>query len=136
MTSDPRPTPSVDADSAPYWQGAAVGELRLPKCRKCHLFIFYPRSVCPTCMSRDLVWERATGEATVYSYAIVHKAPPGFTHDVPYAVALVDLAEDVRMMTRIVDCRTDQVHVGMQVRVVFHEYSGDLTLPCFAPVHR
>ena len=37
--------------------------------------------------------------------------------DGPYAVALVDLAEGVRMMSNVVDCAPDAVTVGMAVHV-------------------
>jgi len=129
-----RPTPAIDADSAPYWAATLAGELRLPQCDSCARFVFYPRSVCPYCMSMNLTWRSVSGLATVNTYAIVHKAPPGFTGEVPYAVALVDLDENVRMMTRIVDCPTEDVAVGMRVRVVFRELSDEAALPCFTPV--
>ena len=85
-------------------------------------------------MSRDLLWELLSGLATINSYTVVHKAPPGFKDEVPYVVAMVDLLEGVRMMTRIVDCPIEQVAIGSQVRVVFRELSADAALPCFTPV--
>jgi uncharacterized OB-fold protein len=131
MSDELRPWPLPDADSAAFWQAAKEGELRLPRCAKCGRLIFYPRSVCPSCMSRDLSWESLSGAATIYSYAVVHKAPPGFTDDVPYVVALVDLAEGARMMTRIVDCEISDVHIDMAVSVVFRDFGHEWPLPCF-----
>jgi uncharacterized OB-fold protein len=134
MTEEMRPTPAVDADSAPYWAATLEGRLLLPRCASCARFIFYPRAVCPYCMSRDLPWEQLSGLGTVYTYTIVHKAPPGFHDEVPYAVASVDLDEGVRMMTRIVDCPVEEVTIGSRVRVVFRDLSQDAALPCFTPV--
>ena len=134
MADQVRPTPALDADSTPYWQAALAGKLKLPRCRACDRFVFYPRSICPYCMSRELVWEELTGLATVNTFGIVHKAPPGFGDEVPYAVALVDLDEQVRMMTRIVDCPVEDVAIGMRVRVVFLPLSDDAALPCFTPI--
>ena len=134
VSEDLRPVPAIDADSAPYWAGTLAGELRLPRCNSCARVVFYPRSVCPYCMSMDLSWEMLSGLATINTYTIVHKAPPGFGDEVPYAVALVDLDEGARMMTRIVDCPIEDVEVGLRVRVVFRELSADASLPCFTPI--
>jgi uncharacterized OB-fold protein len=112
MDDHVRPTPAVDADSAPYWQAALAGEFKLPRCLSCSRVVFYPRSICPHCMSQDLVWEELSGLAT----------------------ALVDLDEQVRMMTRIVDCPVEVVAIGMRVRVVFRPLSDDAALPCFTPI--
>ena len=134
MAAQVRPTPELDDDSAPYWQAALAGEFKLPRCQSCSRVVFYPRSICPYCMSQDLVWEELSGLATVNTFGIVHKAPPGFGDEVLYAVALVDLDEQVRMMTRIVDCPVEDVAIGMRVRVVFRPLSDDAALPCFTPI--
>jgi uncharacterized OB-fold protein len=51
---------------------------------------------------------------------------------VPYAIAIVELAEGPRMTARIVDCDVDALAVGQPV-VARYEDVGDVTLVHFAP---
>ncbi|UQX88986.1 OB-fold domain-containing protein [Jatrophihabitans telluris] len=86
-------------------------------------------------MSRALKWEALSGDAHVYSYAIVHKSPPGFSSEVPYVVGLVDLVEGVRMMTRLVDCPVEEIRIDMAVSVTYRDFGHEWLMPCFAPQH-
>lgn len=128
-----KPLPVPDGDTQPFWEGTRLGELRIQRCRACDRFIFYPRSVCPHCMSDELAWVRASGRGVVYSYTVVHRAPEEFRHEVPYVVALVDLEEGVRMMTRLVDVDPGEVRIGMPVEVTFRRATEDIVLPYFRP---
>jgi uncharacterized OB-fold protein len=51
--------------------------------------------------------------------------------NVPYAIAYVRLSEGTTMMTNIVDCDFDDIHVGMQVRLVFRDSAEGYPLPMF-----
>jgi uncharacterized OB-fold protein len=53
---------------------------------------------------------------------------------VPYAVALVDLDEGVRMMTNIVTDDPFGVVVGQPVRLVWEALSDGRHVPLFVPV--
>lgn len=131
MSDSQRPRPHVDSDTRPFWEGTREGELRLQRCRACSKVIFYPRSVCPACMSDDLEWFAASGNGTVHSFVVVHRAPPGFADDTPYVVALIDLAEGPRMMSRITGSEPASVEVGQAVTVVFESFDEEITLPLF-----
>jgi len=133
MSENPRPRPHVDSDTRPFWEGTRDGELRLQRCRQCDRVIFYPRAVCPGCMSDDIGWFVASGRGTIYSYVVVHRAPPGFQDAVPYVVALIDLVEGPRMMSRITGADPAAVAVGQSVSVVFEPFDEEITLPVFRP---
>jgi uncharacterized protein len=122
--------PVPDADTKPYWDGIAEGELRLQRCEACDAAIFYPRAVCPHCFGGPLRWFTAAGTGRVYSYTVAHRAFGEFAGQVPFTVALVDLDEGVRMMTRIVGTRPGSVEIGMRVQLTV-EQIGDAELPCF-----
>ena len=128
MTERAHPVP--DAVTQPFWDGVAEGVLRLQRCRDCDRHVFYPRAVCPFCMTSDLEWTEATGAGLVHSFTIVHRAPPDYRDDVPYVVALVDLDEGVRMMTRLVDVEPSAVVAGMAVEAAIQ---GEPRLPYFRP---
>jgi uncharacterized OB-fold protein len=52
---------------------------------------------------------------------------------IPYVVALVDLEEGPRVMTNIVDCEPDAVHIGLPVRARFETVSDEAAVALFAP---
>lgn len=120
-----------DSDSRPYWEGLAQGELRIQSCDSCSRRIFYPRAACPYCHSERLSWIVATGKGTIYSYTVAHQAFGAFAQEAPFVVAIVELEEGVRMMTRIIDAPREQVAIGKEVQVTFEHIGEDLTLPYF-----
>jgi uncharacterized OB-fold protein len=125
-----RAFPVPDAVTQPFWDGVAEGVLRLQRCRQCGRHVFYPRAVCPHCASADLEWVESGGAGRVHSFTVVHRAPAEYRDEVPYAVALVDLDEGVRMMARLVDVEPAAVTVGLPVEVAIR---GEPRLPCFRP---
>jgi uncharacterized OB-fold protein len=123
-----RPAPVPDRDTAPFWDGARGGELRIQRCAACGRFVFYPRAVCPHCMADSLAWVVATGRGSVYSFTVVHRTSDEFQSEVPFTVGLVELDEGVRMMARL---DIAEPVVGMPVQVVFERVSDELSLPHF-----
>jgi uncharacterized protein len=125
------PKPLVDAESRPYWEGLSRGELLIQRCEACSRFVFYPRSLCPHCSSDQLSWVRASGNARIYSYTVAHQAFGPFADKVPFVVAIVELEEGVRMLTRIIGAPREQVQIGAPVRVTFEAIDEGVTLPYF-----
>ena len=126
----PRPTP----ETAHYWEGAAIGELRIQHCNACDRHYFYPRPSCPQCGSTDVAWVVASGRARLHTYLITHRPAPGFADDVPYAIAVVELEEGPRMMTNIVGVENtpEALVLDMALEVDF-EPRGELQVPVFRP---
>ncbi len=130
----PLPVPINPQFTAPFWEGARRGELVLPRCRTCSTVFFYPRELCPECLSSDLDWVAASGRGRVYSYTIVHQpAHPSFRADSPYLYAIVQLDEGVRMVSNIVDCPHDELAINMPVVAVFDAVTPETTLVKFRP---
>lgn len=114
------PAPIVNADSAPYWQGAREDKLLLQRCRDCGVLRFFPRYLCTACGSEHVEWAEMSGRGTVHSFTIVHRAAfPEFQARTPYVVALIDLEEGPRMMTNIVGPGALEVAIGDAVTVTF-----------------
>jgi acyl dehydratase len=74
----------------------------------------------------------AAGTGEVYSY-VVHHHPPVPGKRLPMVVALVRLAEGVRIVGEMPGVRPDQVRIGLPVRVAFARIDADLTLPAWKP---
>ena len=130
-----KPLPAPSAVSAPFWDGLKSGELRLQRCAECQSHVFYPRSVCPHCLSERLEWATASGRGKVYSFTIVRRAMnPSFADDVPYVFAIVELAEGPRVTTNIVNCAPDDVRVDMPVKATYDNVTPETALLKFEPV--
>jgi uncharacterized OB-fold protein len=94
--------PTSDADSAAYWAGLSNGVLLLQHCTDCGRRRFPPMPTCPYCASRQFVEERASGRGSVYSWVGVdHPFDERFAAEVPYVVAIVELAEGPRLAARL-----------------------------------
>ena len=129
-----KPVPAPTPETAAFWEGTKAGELRLQRCRSCSKAYFYPRPFCPDCLSEDVEWFAASGRATLHTYVINHRPPPGFENDAPYAIAVVQLEEGPRMMTNIVGIENtpENLVLDMDLEVVFEE-QGDQVVPRFKP---
>ena len=75
-------------------------------------FIFYPRVAEPMTGSTHLEWVPASGRGTVYSTTVINQKPPTPN----YNVALIDLEEGPRMMSRVDGIAPENVRIGMPVR--------------------
>lgn len=128
-----KPIPVIDADSKQFWEGCNKEQLLIQHCGDCHQYIYYPRIVCPNCMSSNISWHESSGRGKVYSYTIVRFGPPGFNEDVPFISALVELEEGVRMITNIVNCDVEDVTCDMPVEVTFEQWDT-VKLPVFKPI--
>ena len=71
---------------------------------------------------------------TVYSFVIYRRAfHPAYADEIPYAVALVNLAEGVRMVMRVAECPVDAVTIGMEGEIQFHKVIKEIWVPVFVP---
>ena len=95
-----------DPDTAPFWEGAARGELLVQHCGNCGVARMPPRPMCPHCRSMETVWEPVSGRGTVWSYVIPHPPLlPAYTEFAPYNVIVVALEENpgLRLVGNLVD---------------------------------
>ena len=132
-TWEPRPTPEVTPESAPYWRGASEGELRLSECSDCGLVFHYPRALCPDCFA-DTEWTVSSGRGEVYSHSVARRMSGWPESDLPMVVGYVELEEGPRMMTTVF-ADPDEVAVGTEVAVRFVPTDDEeVAIPVFVPV--
>ena len=126
--------PLVNDENKHFWEGGANAELRFLRCRDCGFYIHPPAPVCGECLSREWSDEAVSGRGVVHTFTVNHHPwIPGF--DPPYVVAIVELEEQkgLRLMTNIVHCPIEDVHIGMPVRVCFEPLEDGAYLPLFEP---
>jgi uncharacterized protein len=91
--------------------------------------VFYPRLICPYTGSARLEWRISAGLGTVYATTVTHPR-----EGAPYNVALIDLDEGFRLMSRVEDVAPEAVEIGMRVRFrVNRPEGGDPPYPVFVP---
>ncbi|MFH1134903.1 MAG: enoyl-CoA hydratase-related protein [Pseudomonadota bacterium] len=130
-----KPIPVMQPWTEEFWKATKKHKLLIQKCMDCQSLIFYPRKACPECWSAALGWREASGRAKVHTFTVLRDmVEPKFMADLPYVLAMVDLEEGPRMMTRIVECDPEVVEIGQEVEVVFEDITEKHALPLFRPV--
>lgn len=130
----PKPTP----ETKPFWDATKQHTLKIQRCDDCAQHYFYPRPLCPHCLSRNVVWVAVSGRGKLHSFVINHRAPRGFPAAGPFIIGIVELDEGVKMMSNIVGIEPDPklLRCDMPVEVVFEDITAEITLPKFKPVIR
>jgi hypothetical protein len=118
--------PQMNQDTQYFWEGTAIGELRIQKCNACGELRHPPGPMCPTCHAHDRSYVVASGKGTVFSF-LVHHAPylPG--KELPATLALIEIEEGLRMIGEVQGGR-EGIAIGSPVQVVFEKIDDDLTL--------
>lgn len=91
--------------------------------------VFYPRVVCPYSGSDRLEWRLSGGLGTVYATTVTHPRDGA-----PYNVALIDVDEGFRLMSRVEGVPAETVAIGMRVKFRVHRPAGgEPPYPVFVP---
>ena len=134
MTTCEKPLPTPTTDTQLFWDYCKRHELRMQKCSECGLIRHPPSIICPRCYSKDVEWRRLSGRGTVYSFVVFHYPyHKAFKDELPYACAVIDLAEGPRMMSNIIGCKPDDIKINMPVEVHFEDVTDEFALPKFRP---
>jgi uncharacterized protein len=111
-----------------YFEHLAQGRFMIQKSRSTGGHVFYPRVAEPRTGATDLEWAAASGRGTVYSTTVIRQKPPTPN----YNLALIDLAEGPRMMSRVEGIAPEDVRIGMPVKAkIVHE--NEQALVVFEP---
>ena len=134
MRSEQSWIPEPSEKTAPFFDGARQGKLRLQKCTDCSTWGYPPVSSCSHCGSDQIEWADASGHGTVYSHARLMRAyHPRHQDRLPLILAQIDIAEGVRLMTNIIDAEPSDVRVGDAVVAAFETFPDGGVLPVFKP---
>jgi uncharacterized OB-fold protein len=99
----------------------AAGKFMIQRSRTTGKFVFYPRTINPGTGEADLEWVEASGDGVVYATTCTRRlADKGGD----YNVALIDLAEGPRMMSRLEGVPAHKVQVGMKVKAKIGTLQG------------
>jgi uncharacterized OB-fold protein len=88
-------------------------------------------------MSTNTEWVAVSGKGQVYSWTIFHYVyHPAYAKDIPYNVAIVQLDEGPLLHTNIVECKNEDICIGLPVEVIFEDVNGEISLPKFRPLSK
>lgn len=125
--------PPITEFNRSYWEGCAVGELRLQACQQCDEFWFPEGPCCPRCLSTDFRWQAVSGRGRIWSHIRMHqKYIAAYADEVPYTVIMVKLEEGPRMYSALAE-GSAKPEVGSSVVVEFVTV-GDRVIPKFRVV--
>jgi uncharacterized protein len=95
-------------------------------CPHCQGKIFPPRDICPYCQGEAKQSFDFSGKGEIYSFTVMHEAPAGFEENIPYAVALIKLAEGPLITAQLTDLDPEQpLEIGMPVEMVTRKLRTD-----------
>jgi uncharacterized protein len=112
--------PETVSPLAAYIAHLEKGELAYQFSPSANQVVFYPRLIAPKTGAADLEWRVSKGLGTVYATTVVHPQ-----QGAPYNVALIDIDEGFRMMSRVEDLDPTAVRIGQRVKFRVHPAEGD-----------
>jgi enoyl-CoA hydratase len=129
-----KPLPTLDGLTKEFYDFCLHGELRFQRCSDCSQWRHVPREMCAECGSFAWTWERSNRRGKLFSWTVVERAlHPDFEEETPYAVAVVEMDEGVRLISRMLDVAPEDLEIDMPVEVAFDHVTGGVALPKFRP---
>jgi uncharacterized OB-fold protein len=126
-----KPLPTMAGFAKEFYEHCRQGELRFQRCTSCGKWRHVPRHKCGACSSWEWEWARSSGRGQVFSWTVVCRPMHPEFVEVPYAPAIIEMEEGVRLVSWVVDCPPDELRKGLPVEVFFDSVTDEVTLPKF-----
>lgn len=104
---------------------AEKGRLMLGDCETCDQVHYYPRELCPHCLS-PAGRRSASGQGVIYSLSVLRRGPQA-----PSAVVYVTLKEGLKVLGRMEPEAIDRVAIGDAVCLSHIDQTDDGLVPVF-----
>ncbi len=129
-----RPLPSLEGPNGEFHAHCARGVLAFQVCRACGRWQHPPRLLCPACGSEDLGFRESSGRGRLYTWTVTHQAfHPAFADELPYAIAVTELEEGVRLVSGVRGLRPEELELDLPVEVVLETVAEGIALPFVRP---
>ncbi len=134
MSEYKKQLPDITLTDKPFWEAAKRHELVAYSCLNCGTF-YSQVTECVACDMPKMEWVKVSGKGEVYTFGIYHQLyHPGWKEEIPYNVSWIKLNEGPLLMSNVIECKNEDLHVGMPVEVVFDDVTEEVTLSKFRPV--
>ncbi len=97
------------------------------KCQKCGFVEFpEPRRTCKICRApSEFEQVQMSRRGTIVAFVVQHRLPEGF--ETPLPLAVIDLENGARVYGQIIECKPEELKVGLEVEAelrVFYDDNG------------
>lgn len=127
-----KPLPEITDFNRPFFDALRSRRFVVPKCHDCGDYSWIPYPACRTCQSENIEWTPVSGDATLYSFTVIHNGPGAYATDVPYVAAIGELVEQPRpclVLANVVGSTPEELAVGQPLEIVYQDVPGeDITL--------
>jgi uncharacterized OB-fold protein len=128
-----KPLPAIDQWNKPFWDACKEHKLIAQRCDVSGAIWFPPGPISPVTRDTKWSWIELSGYGKVSSWVMMHQRYfPGFANDLPYNIVQVQLDEGPTIIANMADLKDHDIKVGMRVKVVFDDVTGEFSLPKFA----
>jgi uncharacterized OB-fold protein len=119
----------MKSDVARFWRAIPQRyNLIGNQCGSCEKIFFPPRETCPECRRKSIGKMKdykLNGKGKIVTYTIIHVGPEDFEKQIPYPIAIIKLDEGPCITAQIVDCKPEEVKIGMNVESTFRKIQQD-----------
>ncbi|MDT7861654.1 MAG: zinc ribbon domain-containing protein [Saccharolobus sp.] len=112
-----------------YYEYFNKEKLPYIKCTNCGYVFYYPRAICPKCLSKKLSVMESKGEGEIYSETKFVNEKGQVT-----IVGLIKLEEGFMIYANILTNRLEDVSINKKVRVEFKEVIKGQKFPFFTTI--
>ena len=116
-----------------FWEATREKKLLLQFDKRNSRYQFYVRPVSIYDGLGGLEWREAAGTGEIFTYTIAARARPPFQGHEPFAIAMVSLKEGVNIMANIINCASEDLKIGLPVRLCWLPLKDGTNLPAFEP---
>jgi uncharacterized OB-fold protein len=101
------------------------------RCRNCGALRFPAIEVCANCQREESDRVELSDHGTVFTFTIVHAAPPGYCGEVPYALGVVELPEGLRVTSTLLADDLGRVEIDAPCRLELFELAAEPPVETF-----
>ncbi|MFC2103042.1 Zn-ribbon domain-containing OB-fold protein [Bacteroidota bacterium] len=99
--------------------------LEASKCKGCGKVNFPPRLICADCKSREFETIKISDEGKILTYTIIRVGSDVFSRETPYAIAIIETNDNVKLMAMVADTKVEDVKIGSKVKLVFRKIQDE-----------
>ena len=99
--------------------------LEAEKCTNCGYVAFPPRLICPECGQKSFQMITLKPEGKILTYTIIRVGSDVFSRETPYAIAIIETNDNVKLMAMVADTKVDDVKIGSKVKLVFRKIQDE-----------
>jgi uncharacterized protein len=119
--------------SAPFWEATRDKRLMLQYCPRSGQYQHFPRPVSIATGRTDIEWREVSGAGKIFSFSVTRRGFGPFQGHEPYVVVIVRLAEGLDIVSDLVNCALDAVHIGQDVVPFWQPLEDGTHLLLFQP---